>query len=205
MKKSKRGSFDFCSDGKIYFCKWNDSSVVSIGSICVSHLPGQTVKRRVKKDSNVSITQPQLIKKYNLSMGGVDVMDRLLGSYRPIVRGKKWYWSLIINAINISVVAAWQVHCAIQEKPMTHLEFRREITVCLLKIAMPQRRQIGGGRIQNLPNEVRIDGVGHCKLSTTQGRCKVCQKNTHYVCAKCNVRLHWDKSAVCFVIYHEDH
>ena len=132
MKKSKRGSFDFCSDAKIYFCKWNDNDNY------VSHLPEQTVKRRVKKDSNVSIMQPQLIKN-NLGMGGVDVMDRLLGSYRPIIQGKKWYWPLIINAINISVVAAWQVHCAIQEKPMTHLEFRREITICLLKIVMPQR------------------------------------------------------------------
>ena len=136
MKRSKRGSFDFCSDGKIYFCKWNDNYVVNIGSNHVSHLLVQTVKRRVKKDSNVSITQPQLIKKYNLGMGGVDVMDRLLGSYRPITQGKKWYWSLIINAINISVVAA------IQEKPMTHLEFRREITICLLKIEVQMKSDL---------------------------------------------------------------
>ena len=205
MKKSNRGSFGFCSDGKIYFCKWNDNSVANIGSNYVSHLPVQTVKRRVKKDSNVSITQPQLIKKYNLGMGGVDVMDRLLGSYQPIIRDKKWYWPLIINAINISVAAAWRVHCAIQEKSMTQLEFRREITICLLKIVMPHRRQIGGGRIQNLLNEDRFDGVGHYKVSTTQKRCKVCQKNTRLFCAKCSVRLHCVESGVCFDIYHQDH
>ena len=87
MKKFDRGSFDFHSDGKVYFCRWNNNSVVNIGSNYASHLPGETVKRRVKRNSNVSITQPQLIKKYNLGMEGVDVMHHL-GSYRPTVHGK---------------------------------------------------------------------------------------------------------------------
>ena len=105
-------------------------------------------------------------------MGGVDVMDRLLGSYQPTIHGKKWYWLLIINAINILYSTT------VQKKLMTHLEFRREITICLLKMAMPPRCQIGGGRIPDLLNDIRFDGVGHLKLKTTQGRCKVCQKNT---------------------------
>lgn len=32
-------------------------------------------------------------------MGDVDVMGHLLGSYRPTIRDKKEYWSLVINAI----------------------------------------------------------------------------------------------------------
>ena len=50
------------------------------------------MKRRVKKKADARVTQPKLIKQYNLEMGGVDVMDRLLGTYRPMIRGKKWYW-----------------------------------------------------------------------------------------------------------------
>ena len=56
-------------------------------------------------------------------MGRVDVMDRLLGSYRPMIRGKKRYWLLIINAINVSVVAAWQLNCGVAETSKSHLEF----------------------------------------------------------------------------------
>ena len=92
MKKSERGTFDFCSDGIVYFCKWNDNSVVNIASNFTSHIPTETVKRRVKKKADARVTQPKLIKQYNLEMGGVDVMDRLLGTYRPMIRGKKWYW-----------------------------------------------------------------------------------------------------------------
>ena len=39
------------------------------------HLHAETVKHRMKRDSNVSITQPQLIKRYHICMGSVDVMD----------------------------------------------------------------------------------------------------------------------------------
>ena len=63
IRKSDRGSFDFCSDGKVYFCSWNNNSVVNIVSNYASHLPVEIGKRRVKRDSNVNITQPNLIKK----------------------------------------------------------------------------------------------------------------------------------------------
>ena len=89
-------------------------------------------------------------------MGEVDVMDRLLGSWRPIIRGKKWYWLLIINAINVSL----HVHCAVESKPIK------------------SRLQIGGGRITVLPDNVRYDDVDHIRVSAPQGRCKIYQKNT---------------------------
>ena len=79
-----------------------------------------------------------LIKQYNLGMESVDVMDRLLGTYWPMIRGKKWYWPLVINAINVSVVAAWRVHCNAVVSPMNHLEFCCEIAICLLKYPMEE-------------------------------------------------------------------
>ena len=43
----------------------------------------------MKNNPDDKFSQPNLIKKYNQGMGEVDVMDRLLGSCRPIIRGKK--------------------------------------------------------------------------------------------------------------------
>ena len=64
-----------------------------------------------------------LVKLYNNGMREVDVMDQLLGSYRQSIRGKKWYWPLVINGLNVSVVAAWLLHCALAAKPMSHFAF----------------------------------------------------------------------------------
>ena len=44
-----------------------------------------------------------------------------------------------------------------------------------------------------LPEDIRYDGMNHILGSTTQGRCKFCQKNTKNMCKKCNVRLHAER------------
>ena len=51
-------------------------------------------------------------------------------------------------------------------------------------------------RVSKAPADVRHDGVGYFLESTTQGRCKVCQKTTRITCLKCNVRLHRSNAAV---------
>lgn len=123
--------------------------------------------------------------------------------FRPLIRGKKWWWPLFTNALNISVVAAWRLHCAVSPNPISHLDFRREVTLCLLKSEIPNpRRQIDGGHLPDLPDDIRFDSVGHMKAQCSQGRCHVCQKNTVYKCEKCNKRLHCDRGKTCFVDYH---
>ena len=77
-------------------------------------------------------------------------MDRMVASYRPSIRGKKWYWPLFTNALNVTVVAAWWIHCKIAESPMSHLDFRPENAICLLKMSMASRLQVGGGPRVNL-------------------------------------------------------
>ena len=49
---------------------------------------------------------------------------------------------------------------------------------------------------------VRYDGIDHTLGSTSQGRCKVCSKNTKNICKKCNVRLHAKRGKLCFEKYH---
>ena len=188
----------------MFFCKWNDNSIVNIASNFATHQPLQKVSRRVKRNPNTSFDIPMLVKLYNNGMGEVDVMDRLLGSYRPSIRGKKWYWSLVINGLKVSVVAAWRLYCALAAKPMSHLAFRREIALCLLKTLTEfLRSQVTGGRVPYLPSSPRFDSVDHTKVTCTQGCCKMCQINTRYMCDKCEVRLHSDKGKACFELYHK--
>ena len=139
--------------------------------------------QRVKWNPNTSVNMPMLDKLYNNGMGEVDVMDRLLGSYRPIIRGNKWYWPLVINGPNVSVVAACRLHSALAAKLVSHLAFRREIALCLLKTPTKfLRSQVTGGKVPHLPSSLRFDGVDYTKVTCTQGRCKMCQINTRYMC-----------------------
>ena len=201
-KKSDRGAYGYRCDGKVLMCKWSDNAVVCIGRNHENVAPLRNVRRRVRGAPNQSVPQPQLIRKYNQGMGGVDMMDKLLGSYRPVIRGKKWYFPLFTNIINLSVVAAWRLYCELypQEK-QRHPDYRYEVALCLIKGASSQRRQ-HGGHVPHTPHDIRYDGVGHKPESTSQGRCKVCQRNCRLRCPKCNVRLHRDKGTKCWDKYH---
>ena len=56
-------------------------------------------KRRVRGGGQKEFPQPHITHSYNQGMGGVDVMDKWLASYRPIIKGKNWYWSLLVHAL----------------------------------------------------------------------------------------------------------
>ena len=88
LKKKPRGSFDHRSDGTVYVAKWNDNAIVGMASNCLTYEPIQNATRRVKGASNTVVQQPYVVKQYNDFMGGVDLFDRLLSSYRPMIRGK---------------------------------------------------------------------------------------------------------------------
>ena len=133
-------------------------------------------------------------------MGGVDLYDKMLGSYRPRIRGKKWYYPLIVNALNTSVVASWKLYGCIHDSHISHLNYRREVAMCLLKSARAAPSQIRGPQ---MPLDVRYDGVGHFPKAVTQGRCKRCGKNVRVMCIKCNVRLHRDTENMCWDFYHD--
>lgn len=203
LKKKPRGSFDHRSDGTVYVAKWNDNAIVGMASNCLTHEPIQNATRRVKGASNTVVQQPYVVKQYNDFMGGVDLFDRLLSSYRPMIRGKKWWWPLFLNVINAAVVAAWRLHCQIfGSKALSHLEFRRQVTLTLIKSPNYERTQLGGGPHGSLPVTVQYDGSDHVRVPCDQGRCRVCQKNTRVMCLKCKARLHTDRGKDCFTQFH---
>ena len=165
-------------------CKWNDNAIVTIPSNHKTHLPLHEATRRVKNTPKTKVKQPYLVHKYNEGMGGVDLMDRRLAKYRPGIWGKKWYWPLFSNALNLSVVAAWRLHCQLANETLPHLNYRREIALCLMKSVTP-RQCIGQSKMTELPTDICYDGNGHIKKNCKQGRCIVCKKNTRYQCTKC--------------------
>ncbi|KRZ70966.1 PiggyBac transposable element-derived protein 3 [Trichinella sp. T8] len=68
---------------------------------------------------------PEIVRRYNTSMGGVDILDKLLSSYRPRLRSKKWWLNLFPNALNLAVVAAWRLHRELHQK---RVEFHCPVT-----------------------------------------------------------------------------
>ncbi|KRY99483.1 PiggyBac transposable element-derived protein 3 [Trichinella zimbabwensis] len=199
VKKKYRGFFDHVCNGTVYVCRWNDNAVVTLASNHLTHHPIGSVQRYSQSQKkHVKIRMPEIVRRYNTSMGGVDILDKLLSSYRPRLRSKKWWWNLFSNALNLAVVAAWQLHRELHKDSSTalsHLDFRRDVTTHLLR-AKP-RLTIRTGRRAHPPETLRIT-EGHYLEPISQGRCRVCKKNCRLHCVECRERLH----RKCFPLYH---
>jgi len=159
------------------------------------------VQRWVKGKGKINVGQPNVIGAYNEGIGGVDTMDRLLESYRPSVN--KWWWSLFVNILNVSVLASWRLYQkANPSSSLSHLEFRRYITQVSVKASNEIKRLPVVAA--NISMKIRLNGVGHIIETTSQGRCYICKKNTKRICIKCNKRLHSERQKDCFYIYHNN-
>ncbi|KAH7961272.1 hypothetical protein HPB52_006402 [Rhipicephalus sanguineus] len=78
---------------------------------------------------------------------------------------------------------------------MTHIAFRRDVTMALLQLK-PKLTVRPGPRVHPRHEDRKTDG--HYMISTTQGRCAECKKNTTNQCQQCKKRLH----KKCFAAYH---
>ena len=75
----------------LHFVKWFDNSVVTLLSNCNEPFPLDSVERFSKaKKKKISVPRPQMIKLYNNAMGGVDLTDAVVVTYRIKFKGKKW-------------------------------------------------------------------------------------------------------------------
>ena len=139
MKKTERGTFDYRSSKNIEIVRWNDNSVVTIGSNALGVNPVGQVRRWLKGKGKTNVEQPAVVGAYNRGMGGVDLMDRALSDFRPAIHGKKWYWPLVVNALNIAFVYSWRLHGIVTTELIRQKDYRLKVISVLLKKSTASR------------------------------------------------------------------
>ena len=211
IEKSVRGTFDYSLEAKsgMIVVKWNDNNVVHAVSNKVGVHPLQTARRWSRTDGKkVEIGQPNLIKHYNQTMGGVDRMDQNVEKYRTAIRSKKWWWPIFGYCVDLCVQQAWHLHRIqndSQSKKNDLLYLRRSIARSLMARAPRLQnpgRPMGFATAKNrVPNSVRFDRLDHLvQPSATQLKCAECGMKTKHRCIKCKVGVH-DR---CFVRFHTE-
>lgn len=87
-----------------------DNKVVKIASTYAGEVPTDKVKRHNRKTrTNIEVTRPQCIKVYNKHMGGLDMMDSMIGRYRMAIRTKKWYMKCFYHLLDMTLVISWLI------------------------------------------------------------------------------------------------
>lgn len=226
VKKWARGqSCEFVSevDGiSVTPVAWKDNRAVNLLSTFVGEMPKETVERFDKKSNKkVSVECPKIIKQYNKHMGGVDLLDGLIGRHKITMRSRKWYFRLFYHLIDLITVNAWLLYKRTKGDTMKLSKFCEEIAVVLCKIGMIKTAKRGrpslveaaleekrhrGPAAYVPPKDVRTDQVNHWpSWETTRQRCKMpgCNKGFSFTkCTKCGVSLCYTKKSNCFVKFH---
>ena len=113
MKKKAvpRGTLEYASTKGVLAVRWKDNKVVTMISTADGVEPLTTVKRWDKDaKARIDVSCPDVIKKYNKSMGGVDKSDMLTHLYKSPMRAKRWYLPIFGYVIDICICNAWLLY-----------------------------------------------------------------------------------------------
>lgn len=132
-------------------------------------------------------------------MGGVDLLDQGVNNYRIGIRGKRWWWVLFTEMLNIAAVNAWRIYEVTGDSTLGLLAFRI-ITRHYLRLGGPN------STVRRAPASVAVDVVfdkdGHFPYKLDkQLRCHSCHQRAKWACEKCNLTLCLKHG--CFRKFHE--
>jgi hypothetical protein len=96
--------------------QWYDNKVVTLLSTFAGSQPLRKVQRFFKTDNTrKEMNCPNIVQVYNKHMGGMDLLDSLLGLYRIHIRSKKWYHRLFFHMLDVIISNAWLLYRRITE------------------------------------------------------------------------------------------
>ena len=95
----------------LHVVRWMDDSIVTTLSTCLSPYPKVQVERCSRKQKKkIQVQRPENIKIYNDAMGGVDLLDNAVATYRINIKRKKWWWPHFTNCLGVLMTGAWKVY-----------------------------------------------------------------------------------------------
>lgn len=161
---------------------WRDNKIVTLASNFAGKHPTSVVRRWDKSGKqNISVERPFVVEEYNRHMGGVDLLDCVMGHYKIKLRSKRWYLRIFYHFLDITMCNSWLLYRRItaakggaSSKTLNSADFRLAIaeTLCKYKTIVRTKRKSDiesliqekkkKGPAQHVPpKDVRLDQYGH--------------------------------------------
>ena len=116
LAKKPRGSYDFATDGKNLVLPWLDNEGVTCVTNHVTCNPVSTAQRWSKPaKKRVDVPTPKPFENYSNQMGGADLFDQFVSTYRVRIRSKRCWWPFFAWAVKTSMTNAWNLFHTLQK------------------------------------------------------------------------------------------
>ena len=112
MKKTERGFYDCSTDTRgNAVVVWHDTAIVTCASNYAGAEPESFITRWSKAEKKkINVPMPHALMLYNQKMGGVDLFDQFVATYRARIRSKKWWWPFFAWSLNAAMTNAWLLY-----------------------------------------------------------------------------------------------
>lgn len=219
LLKDPRGTINYRTDtdANLTVVKWKDNKIVTLVSSFVGVGPLTNVKRYDKEaKAKVDVPAPNIVRQYNVHMGGVDLADMLCSLYRTPLKSRRWYLRIFGQMLNLCINNAWLLYRRDMEllgqgKYMSLKEFQVDVaramklkkTNRLSSEAPEPPAKIRRIDVPRPVDDMRYDGMNHWPIHGEKGRCRLCPKGwSRMKCSKCEVVLCFIQDRNCFVNVH---
>ncbi|XP_049955450.1 piggyBac transposable element-derived protein 3-like [Schistocerca serialis cubense] len=124
----------------VIMCKWFDNKPVVLASNFVGCGSQDEVQHWEKsRKTYVSVSRPEVVRRYNHAMGGVDKKDMLISTYRIFIKSRKWTLKMLLHAVDLSCVNSWleykrNTESLGEKETMDLLHFKMRIGEALVKM-----------------------------------------------------------------------
>ncbi|KAF4530225.1 hypothetical protein B566_EDAN018301 [Ephemera danica] len=146
--------------------------------------------------------KPEIIMQYNETKGGVDLIDKMNGTY-SVARGtRRWTLTLIYHLINVAALNAYVMYSCTKTENVVRRVFLRELALSLIKpyvetrAAIPNLSKSLAGMVKKYAGIADNGGneIGEPPAARKTARCKRCPRAKD---SKTNVQCKLCKSHVC--------
>ena len=206
-------------DGDLLTVQWRDNKTISLMSNHHSAKGYSFVARRTKVNGEfrrLLVRQPNIVKDYNKSMGGVDRSDQLINKYNVLRKTNKYWKTLFFHFIDIARVNSYILFEEWRKtnpnmftnkkrpKKYLQLQFTEELIRDLCKLAEFQEVPLADNAKITVSTCYKIDP----QYSDKFRNCTYCYKKSkveHKVktmCGACNTHLCFNAKRNCLREFH---
>ncbi|KAJ8890862.1 hypothetical protein PR048_010371 [Dryococelus australis] len=206
------------NEKNVVVLKQVDNKEVLLASNFVGIEPITSVKGFSKMERKKGdVPCPNIVKKYNVHMGGVDVADMLIALYRTHFKAKKLYLTIFGHLLNLCVIHAWLLNrreaALMKEKYNDGL---KTIQVNVAEMLLQKDRLALAGaptsvneKLVKRPSaprpvmEVRLDKYDLSPICAEKAQCRHYKdRQSRIKCMKCNMTLCLISVRNCFYESH---
>lgn len=209
----ERGDSKTFQNGPLTVSVWQDSRPVTLIATNSDPTAEETVKRKKKNGTSITVKCPTSVAMYGHYMGGVDRNDQLRGYYRVRLKCRKYYKYIFWFLFDLAITNAYILHRSCPGvRGMKMKDFRVTLANELIDTFKGKKK---AGRPAVLPPAKRFcqEHFPIKESGQTRRRCHYCYKYRHerhdtpWHCKECQLSFcHTGfPDTDCFLIYHTRH